>query len=376
MPSSTQRGRPEQLDRGGRDAAASAPRSRASPSSSARPPGGPAPSSSRGAAAVQRAPPRPRRAAAAAARARPRVSASSSSRSSSHSTTPTFSLVTRSWSSVPISTAQPPSQRRRRAVRAGSRRPRARPRRSCRRRASRARRRVMPGRVERRDEHGEPAVARRRAGADGEVDPVGDLGARRPQLAAGDDEAVAARRARWCAATARSEPASGSEKPWQNSSRPAAISGSSRSCSSGAAKRSERVADRLDRQQVAGERQPVVAEALLARDGVQRRAARAPPSCLRPVQADPARLAERRVRRARVAVGRHPLPAQLRLVRDPRGQRRRERVRLAARARRIRGASAAMCGEARLDPRGDLAQPPDQLGAERARRARGRQRRR
>ena len=71
-----------------------------------------------------------------------------------------------------------------------------------------------------------------RVGANREVDPVGELGARGPDLVARHDEALAlAPRAR-CAAPRGRSPASGSEKPWQNSSRPPAISGSRRSLSS------------------------------------------------------------------------------------------------------------------------------------------------
>ena len=50
-----------------------------------------------------------------------------------------------------------------------------------------------PGRVDRADEHRDAAMLGVAVGADGEVDPVGELGARRPDLVAGDDVGVAAK---------------------------------------------------------------------------------------------------------------------------------------------------------------------------------------
>ena len=78
---------------------------------------------------------------------------------------------------------------------------------------------------------------------------------------------------------ARSEPASGSEKPWQNTSRPGRDLGQQPLLELGRRVVEQRVADRLHRQQIAGQRQPVVAEALLGGDRqqrVERRARRAP----------------------------------------------------------------------------------------------------
>jgi hypothetical protein len=70
----------------------------------------------------------------------------------------------------------------------------------------------------------------------------------------------------------------------------------------------EHVADRLDRQQIAGQRQPLVAEALLGGERGERVPA-APAQPLGPVQADPPLAPHRGATRGRVAVGGHALEA-------------------------------------------------------------------
>ena len=167
-----------------------------------------------------------------------------------------------------------------------------------------------PRRAHLRHEDRQSPVARELGiGANREVDPVGVLGARGPDLPAVDDEPLPVEdrpraqrgQVRACLglgeALAEDQLARGDprQQPLDQLRRREAQEG---------------VADRLHRQQVARQRQPVVAEHLLHRRGPQRVEAAASHG-LRPVQADPPGPAEALVDVPRVGVGRHALKAVL-----------------------------------------------------------------
>ena len=186
-----------------------------------------------------------------------------------------------------------------------------------------------PGRVDRRDEHGDAAMPRLVGiRADGEVDPVGEPGARRPDLVAVDDEAVAvehgARRQRGEVA-----PGAGLREPLAERQLAARDRPEQPLLQLGRGEALERAADRLVREQVEREREPVVAEDVLDERGVDVRQPAAA-ELLRPGHPDPAGLAERAGHLARVAVGEHPLPPPLRIGLERRPQARGEGGRLLA----------------------------------------------
>ena len=185
------------------------------------------------------------------------------------------------------------------------------------------------GRVDRRDEDRDAAMSRLvGVRANGEVDPVGDPRARRPDLVAVDDPAISpehgTRRER-CEvaprpglreALAERELAARNraEQPLSERRRSEALEGA---------------ADRLVGEEVERERQPVVAEDVLGERGIDMRQAAAA-HLLRPGHADPSRVAQRARDLARVSVGEHPLTSPLRVGRQGRTQARREGRRLLA----------------------------------------------
>ena len=165
-----------------------------------------------------------------------------------------------------------------------------------------------------------------RVRAHGEVDPVGEPRARRPELVAVDDEAVAAelrssRQRREVAPRLRLGEAL-TERELAARDRP-----EEPLLQRGRGEALERAADRLVREQVEREREPVVAEDLLDERGVDMRQP-ASAELLRPGHPDPARLAERARDLARVAVGEHPLAPPLGIVDQHRTQACGERRRL------------------------------------------------
>ena len=179
------------------------------------------------------------------------------------------------------------------------------------------------------DEHGDALVLRPlRIRAHREVDPVGEVGARGPDLVPVDDETVArehgrraqrgevASRPRLREALAEDELAAGDRRQQLL-------------LQVGLREALERGADRLRGEQVEGERQPVVAEDLLDERRVQVREAPAA-HLLRPRKPDPPRPAELAGHVARVAVGEKALAPPLGVRLEHRTQALAERSRLLA----------------------------------------------
>ena len=159
-------------------------------------------------------------------------------------------------------------------------------------------------------------------GAHGEVDPVGELRARRPDLVTVDDVRVAAqlrpRRQR-----AEVAPRAGLREALAEDELAARDRRQQLLDERGRAEPLDRRADRLVREEIRRERQPVVAEDLLDE---RRRQPREPASAELdgPRHPDPSGLAERAVDGDRVAVREHPLPPPLRVALEQRPQARAE----------------------------------------------------
>ena len=148
-----------------------------------------------------------------------------------------------------------------------------------------------------------------RVRAHGEVDPVGEPRARRPDLVTVDDVHVApplgARRQRrevaacaWLREALAERELAARDRAEQSL------------LELGRGEALERAADRLVREEIEGEREPVVAEDVLDERRVDVREA-APAELLRPRHPDPAGLTECAGDLARVTVGEHPLASPL-----------------------------------------------------------------
>ena len=152
----------------------------------------------------------------------------------------------------------------------------------------------------------------------GEVDPVGEPGARRPDLVAVDDVAIVTPHG---AGRQRGEVASrpGLREPLAERELAPRDRRKQPLLERRRAEALERAADRLVREEVQREREPVVAEHVLDERGVDVRESAAT-ELLRPRHPDPACPPERARDLTRVAVGEHPLAPPLGIV-EQRGRR-------------------------------------------------------
>ena len=170
-----------------------------------------------------------------------------------------------------------------------------------------------------------------RVRAHGEVDPVGEPRARRPDLPAVDDEAIplthGTRRQRCQVAPGLRLREALAERELPARDRPEELLLQRRR-----GETLERAADRLVREEVEREREPVVAEDVLDERRIDVRQPTTP-DLLRPRHPDPARLSQRTCHVTRVAVREHPLAAPLGVVDENRAQRSRRTPRLRPGAR-------------------------------------------